>query len=183
MGSTDSRTGMISTIVSCWQSHLQPADEMMRRSEVSIDRFSIECTSSRHKTGNYKGISIFIKFIELDSLTPTRDDLLELKLVSTVYYMQLFIFTPPSIGERSIVISVSVCVFVCPRSYLQSYASDLHQLCCMLPMAEARSSFFGVVIRYVLPVLLMTSYLLISQGCMTSPTTGSAVHTQPWVWL
>jgi len=60
---------------------LQPAEEQGYRSEVSIDRFSIECTSKRHKTGNYKGISIFIKFIECDSLTPTREDLLELKLV------------------------------------------------------------------------------------------------------
>ena len=34
---------------------------------------------------------------------------------------------------------------------------------CMLPMAVARSSPGGVVIRYLLPVLWMTSYLLISQ--------------------
>jgi len=33
---------------------------------------------------------------------------------------------------------------------------------CMLPMAVARSSSCGVVIRYVLPVLWMTSFLLIS---------------------
>jgi len=32
-------------------------------------------------------------------------------------------------------------------------------------MAVARSSSGGVVIRYVFPVLWMTSYLLISQGC------------------
>ena len=40
-------------------------------------------------------------------------------------------FTPPTIGERNIVMSVSVClsvcVFVCPQSYLQNYTSDLHQ--------------------------------------------------------
>jgi len=35
----------------------------------------------------------------------------------------------------------------------------------MLPMAVAQSSAGGVVIRYVLPVLWTTSYLLISQGC------------------
>jgi len=39
---------------------------------------------------------------------------------------------------------------------------------CMLPMAVARSSG-SVVIRYVLPVLWMTSYLLMIQGCSTSP--------------
>ena len=36
--------------------------------------------------------------------------------------------TPLPIGERSIVMSVSVCVFVCPRSYLRNYTSDLHQI-------------------------------------------------------
>ena len=41
----------------------------------------------------------------------------------------------------------------------------------MLPMAVARSSSRGVVIHvcYVRPVLWMTSNLLISQGCSTSP--------------
>jgi len=56
-------------------------EELNRRSYVSIDRFSTECTSTRHKTGGYNGISIFIKFIEHDSLTLSREDLLELKLV------------------------------------------------------------------------------------------------------
>jgi len=56
------------------------------------------------------------------------------------------IITVPLIGERSIVMSararararvcvcVCVCVcegvFVCPRSYLQNYTSDLHQIFC-----------------------------------------------------
>ena len=41
------------------------------------------CTSSRYKvrTGLYNGIAVFVKFIECDSLTLSRDDLLELKLV------------------------------------------------------------------------------------------------------
>jgi len=38
--------------------------------------------------------------------------------------------SPPPIEERSIVMSVSVClslfVFVCPRSYLRNYTSDLY---------------------------------------------------------
>jgi len=119
---------------------------------------------------------------------------------------------PPPIGKRSIVMCVSVCVFVCPRSYLRNCTSDLHQIfvhvtggfkgggkgpcpqdafnCekssarppelapskfifwirpwCMLPMAVARSYSGHVVIRYVLPVLWMTSCLLISQGCSMS---------------
>jgi len=36
--------------------------------------------------------------------------------------------TPSPIGERSIVMSLSVCVFVCSRSYLWNYTSDLHQI-------------------------------------------------------
>jgi len=66
-------------------------------------------------------------------------------------------------------VCLSVSVFVCPRSYLRNYTSDLHQFLCMLPMAGTRSSSGGVVIRYVLPVLWMTLCLLISQGCSTSP--------------
>jgi len=66
-------------------------------------------------------------------------------------------------------LSVSVCVFVCPRSYLRNYTSGLHQIFCMLPTTVARSYSGGVVIRYVLPVLRMTLYLLISQSYSTSP--------------
>jgi len=44
------------------------------------------------------------------------------------------IITPPPIGERSIVMIVPVClcvcVFVCPRSYLQNYTSDLNLIFC-----------------------------------------------------
>ena len=47
-------------------------------------------------------------------------------------YMELLLlfFAPPPIGKRSIVMSVSVClcVFVCPRSHLRNYTSDLHRI-------------------------------------------------------
>jgi len=76
----------------CWKSHLQPDEEFNRRSYVSIDRFSTECTSTRHKTGSYNGISIFVKFIELDSVTLSRDDLLELKLVRPLDIYRQIIF-------------------------------------------------------------------------------------------
>jgi len=87
-----------------------------------------------------------------------------------VCHLRLLIVSAP-IGERSIVMSVSVCVCVCcPQSYLRNYTSDLHQFLCLLPMAVTRSSSGGVVviICYVLPVLRMTSYQLVSQGCSTS---------------
>ena len=38
------------------------------------------------------------------------------------------VVTQPPIGDRSIVMSLSVCLSVCPRSYLRNYTSDLHQL-------------------------------------------------------
>jgi len=64
-------------------------------------------------------------------------------------------------GARSIAMSMSVCVFVfvCPRSYLRYYTSDLifTDFLHMLLMAVSRFSTGGVVIRYVLPVLWMTS--------------------------
>ena len=75
-------------------------------------------------------------------------------------------------GERSIVMSLSVCLsvcaFVCPRSYLGNYTSCLQKNVVHVTTAVARSSG-SVVIRHVLPVLWMTSYLLISPCCSTSP--------------
>jgi len=67
-------------------------------------------------------------------------------------------------------VCLSVCVCDCLSAII---SSELHvpssPFFCMLPMAVAQSSSGSVVICYVLPVLWMTSYLLISQGCSTSP--------------
>ena len=87
--------------------------------------------------------------------------------------------TTPPIGEQSIVMTVSVCLCVCLSTII---SSELHvrpspNFSCMLPMAVAWFFSGGGVIRYVLPVLWMTSCLLISQGCSMLP------HTQPWAWL
>jgi len=38
--------------------------------------------------------------------------------------------TPPVVGELSTVMSMSVCLCVCPRAYLQNCRSDLHQIVC-----------------------------------------------------
>ena len=43
-------------------------------------------------------------------------------------------------------VCLSVCVFVCPRSYLRKYTSDIHQFLYMLPVAVARS-FSGRVVN------------------------------------
>jgi len=52
----------------------------------------------------------------------------------------------------------------------------------MLPMAVPRSSFGFVVIRYVLLVLSMTSYLL-KPRLLDVAAQLNEVHTQRWAWL
>jgi len=91
-------------------------------------------------------------------------------------HFDISLYSASDRGARSIVMSVSVCLFV------RLSVRDLHEFLCVLLMAVDRSSSGGVVICYVLPVLWMTSYLLISQGCSTSTPSWSAVHTQPWAW-
>jgi len=74
----------------------------------------------------------------------------------------LIFVTPPPIGERSIVMSMYVCVSACV-CLSAIISSELHvrsspKFSCMLPIAvHARSSSGGVVIRYVLSILWMTS--------------------------
>jgi len=82
--------------------------------------------------------------------------------------------------DERVCLCVCVGVFVCPRSYLRNYTSNFF---CLLLMAVAQSSSGDVMICYILPDLWMTSYLLISQGCSTSPPSWNAVHTRPWAWL
>ena len=65
------------------------------------------------------------------------------------------VVTPPPTGERSIVLSVSVCLYVCV-CLSAVISSELHvrsspSYLCMLPTAVAQSSSGGVVICYVLP--------------------------------
>jgi len=70
------------------------------------------------------------------------------------------IVTRPPIGERSIVMSVSlfVCVFI-----FGTTRPIFTRFLCVLPTTVARSCSGGVVICYVLPVLWMTSCFLVSQ--------------------
>jgi len=70
--------------------------------------------------------------------------------------------TPPSIGDQSIVMSMSVhmcvCVCVCLSAipYLELHVRSSPDFLYILPMAVGRSSSGGVLIRYVLLVLWMT---------------------------
>jgi len=107
--------------------------------------------------------------------------------VYTVYWDDGNCYSAPDRGaeycDDRVCLSVCLSVFVCLRSYLRNCTSDLNQCLCVLPMTVARSCSGGVVIRYVFPVLWMTSYLNLSWGCSTSPPGwGSEAHTQPWAW-
>ena len=61
--------------------------------------------------------------------------------------------------DQFVCLCLCVCVCVCPRAYLWNRWTDLREICCADPVAVARSASGGVVIRYVLPVLWMTSRL------------------------
>ena len=65
----------------------------------------------------------------------------------------------------SVCLCVSVCVCLSVRDHIFGTIRPIfNNFLRMLPMAVARSSADGVMIRYVFPVLWMTSYLHIS--CM-----------------
>jgi len=65
-----------------------------------------------------------------------------------------------SLSPGGIAMSMFVCLFVClsAHSHISKTSwQNLTKFLCMLPVAIARSSADGVAIRYVLPVLWMTS--------------------------
>jgi len=74
-------------------------------------------------------------------------------------------FYSAPVEERSIAISLSVCLCaclsLCPRAYLRDRWTDLHDFLFISPVAVGRSSSGGVAIRYVLPVLRMTLRLAV----------------------
>jgi len=83
---------------------------------------------------------------------------------------------PPPIGELSIVMSVSacLCVFFSVREHIFRTTRPIFTNF-FVHVTYGRGSvllwgFGGVIICYVFPVLRMTSYLLINQGCSMSPT-------------
>ena len=111
------------------------------------------------------------------------------RLVLPFWYRLTRIYSPDK-GQLNgcVCVRVSVCVRVCLSAIisLELHVRSSTNVLCLLPMAAAWSFSGGIVICYVLPVLWMTSYLLISQacqGCSTSPPSWRAVHTQPWAWL
>jgi len=89
-----------------------------------------------------------------------------------IFHAWLFV-TPPSIGERSIVMSMSVCLSVCVclpvhDHIFRTTSSIFTKFFVHVTYGRGSVSSGGIVIRYVLPVLWMMSYLLTSQDCSTS---------------
>ena len=118
-----------------------------------------------------------------------------LELGKYVTYVETFTkrekcyYSAPDRWAEYIVMSVSLCMCMCLCVCLSAIisSSELHvrssPIFCKLPMAVARPSSGVVVIRYVFPVLWMTSYLHISWGCSKLPPGwGSEAYTQPWAW-
>ena len=75
--------------------------------------------------------------------------------VASVVSAAAAILLPFTSAPRSIVMSMSVCLSVC--SHNSKTTQPNFTIFCVLPMSVARSSFGSVAIRYVLPVLWMTS--------------------------
>jgi len=76
-----------------------------------------------------------------------------------LHYSDGVLITSPLVEVRSIVTSMSVCLFVCLTvAYLRNHTAKLHQIFCTWCLWP-RSSSNGVVICYVLPVLWMMSYI------------------------
>jgi len=77
-----------------------------------------------------------------------------------LFYLQYFIwlvdyFAPGVV--RIIVMGMYVCLSVCLSARIARNHKAFTKIVCMLPKAVTRSSFGDVAIRYVLPVLWMTS--------------------------
>ena len=82
-------------------------------------------------------------------------------------------------GDR---VCLSVCLSVCPRACSRTTRPIFTKFLYILPMSVARSSSGGVAIRYVLPVLRMTSslYIIARNRRRSSDSVGSSVDLSPW---
>jgi len=102
-----------------------------------------------------------------------------------VYMLQsvsFLLFTPPPIGERSIVMTVSVCLSVREHIFGTTCPIFTNFVCMLgLIMSVVRSSG-GVAIRYVLPVLWMTSrlYTKARNRRHNSDSIETSMNLSPW---
>ena len=90
----------------------------------------------------------------------------------------LQIITSPPVGRQSIVITASVCVFVCPRAYLWNYTSDLHK-----KFVHVTDGPGSVLLCRCCDMLctfgcIVMSYLQMHRRCMYCR--GASEMVQPW---
>jgi len=105
---------------------------------------------------------------------------------TTTFYLTYHITLLP-IGERGVLWWACMSVYVCLFSII---SAELHvrsspNFFVHVTYGCGRSSSNSVVIRYVFPVLWMTSYLHISQLAVRRRRQAEAVRltcTQPWAW-
>jgi len=86
----------------------------------SNERISSAHLSTHVKTGHYNGVAVLVKFLqcETQSLTLSRDELLELKLVSTIcnaYKLNMTHFSPRAFLVTTSTINVDT-LYLVPRS-------------------------------------------------------------------
>ena len=70
--------------------------------------------------------------------------------------------------DQFVCLSVCLSVSVCPRAYLWNRWTDLHEILYVDPLWPWLGPSGGVAIRYVLPVLRMTSRLAVMGRMATS---------------
>jgi len=89
----------------------------------------------------------------------------------------LKIFTPPDWGAKYCDVRVCVFVFVCPRSYLWNYTSDLHQnfgACYLWPwLAVGMLSINDIVFAHNVPVYIATRKLHVLKVTAQAATPGA----------
>ena len=85
--------------------------------------------------------------------------------------------TLPQAGERGIVMSVYICLSVCPHAYLRNHTSKndqtLPNFLCILSVTVERSFCGGITICYSFPVLWMTSCFHVTCRIWRCPATAA----------
>ena len=108
-------------------------------------------------------------------------------ILSTLFSVNTDYSTPD--GEQSIVMSVSVCLCVCVCLYVHDHIFGTTRPIFTNFCVHVTCGSVSILLwwhsdtLHTSVFLWMTLYLLISQGCSTSPPSWSAVHMQPWVGL
>jgi len=150
----------------------------LRRSLVGIFVLSLRVASRAHTMRQRSAFNCpFLTLRNVSSCDKTKTG-------STAWVTLFCNYSAPD-RERSIVrsVSVSVCVYLSTTISSKLHVRSSPNIFSHVTYGHGSVLLCGVVMHYVHPVLWMTSYSLISQGCSTSPPSWSAVHRQHWAWL